>query len=143
MAMEGGAMNIDRFKQEHADVMNSVAVLRELVHTGVNEHAEEIVVQLLAMTGAIKLHLAAEDRVLYPALANASDPLVAQTSRMFQQEMGGLAGTLTAFVSRWNLAAKILQDPQGFRDEANAVFKALYMRVQRENRELYPMAEAI
>ena len=136
-------MNIDRFKQEHADVMNSVAVLRELVHTGVNEHAEEIVVQLLAMTGAIKLHLAAEDRVLYPALANASDPLVAQTSRMFQQEMGGLAGTLTAFVSRWNLAAKILQDPQGFRDEANAVFKALHMRVQRENRELYPMAEAI
>lgn len=136
-------MNIDRFKQEHADVMNSVAVLRELVHTGVNEHAEEIVVQLLAMTGAIKLHLAAEDRVLYPALANASDPLVAQTSRMFQQEMGGLANTLTAFVSRWNLAAKISQNPQGFRDEANAVFKALHMRVQRENRELYPMAEAM
>jgi hemerythrin-like domain-containing protein len=143
MAMEGEAVNIDKFKQEHADLMNSVAVLRELVHAGVHEHAEEIVAQLLAMTGAIKLHLAAEDRVLYPALANASDPLVAQTSRMFQQEMGGLAGAVTAFVSRWNLAAKISQDPQGFRDEANAVFKALHMRVQRENRELYPMAEAI
>jgi hypothetical protein len=57
--------------------------------------------------------------------------------------MGGLANTLTGFVSRWNLAAKITQNPQGFRDEANAVFKALHMRVQRENRELYPMAEAI
>jgi hemerythrin-like domain-containing protein len=143
MATRGGAVNIDKFRQEHADVMNSVGTLRELVQAGVNEHAEQIVAQLLAMTGAIKLHLAAEDRVLYPALANASDPLVAQTSRMFQQEMGGLANTLTGFVSRWNLAAKITQNPQGFRDEANAVFKALHMRVQRENRELYPMAEAI
>ena len=143
MAMKGVAVNIDKFRQEHADVMNSVGVLRELVHAGANEHAEEIVAQLLAMTGAIKLHLAAEDRVLYPALAKASDPLVAQTSRMFQQEMGGLADTLTAFVSRWNLAAKISKNPQGFRDEANAVFKALHMRVQRENRELYPMAEAM
>lgn len=141
--MKGGAVNIDKFKQEHVYVMNSVGTLRELVQAGVSEHAEEIVAQLLAMTGAIKLHLAAEDRVLYPALANASDPLVAQTSRMFQQEMGGLAETLTGFVSRWNLAAKISQNPQGFRDEANAVFKALHMRVQRENRELYPMAEAI
>ncbi|RUL67047.1 hemerythrin domain-containing protein [Dyella dinghuensis] len=136
-------MNIDKFKQEHVYVMNSVGTLRELVQAGVTDHAEEIVAQLLAMTGAIKLHLAAEDRVLYPALANAPDPLVAQTSRMFQQEMGGLAETLTGFVSRWNLAAKISQNPQGFRDEANAVFKALHMRVQRENRELYPMAEAI
>jgi hemerythrin-like domain-containing protein len=136
-------MNIDKFKREHADLMTAVGVLRELVQAGAKEHAEEIVRQLLAMSGAIKLHLAAEDRMLYPALACAEDPLVAQTSRMFQQEMGGLAGTFMAFVGRWNIAAKISQDPQGFRDEANAVFKALHMRVQRENRELYPMAEAM
>jgi len=136
-------MNIDKFKREHTDLMTAVDVLRELVQAGAKEHAEEIVTQLLTMSGAIKLHLAAEDRVLYPALASASDPLVAQTSRMFQQEMGGLAGTFMAFVARWNLAVKIAREPEAFRDEANAVFKALHMRVQRENRELYPMAEAI
>jgi DNA-binding transcriptional LysR family regulator len=136
-------MNIDKFKQEHADLLIAIGALRELVQSGVQEHADMIVAHLVTMSGVIKMHLAAEDRVLYPALANASDPVVAQTGKLFQQEMGGLAGTYGAFVSRWNLATKVAQDPQGFRDEANAVFKALHMRVQRENRELYPLAEMV
>lgn len=136
-------MNIDKFKREHVDLLTAVGTLRELVQTGVQEHAEAIVEQLVSMSAAIKLHLAAEDRMLYPALAGAADPRIAETGRQFQQEMGGLAGTYGAFAARWNLAAKIAHDPQGFRHEANEVFKALHTRVQRENRELYPLAEMI
>ena len=134
-------MNIDRFKREHADLMVAVGALRELVQAGVKEHAESILQQLVAMSAVIRLHLAAEDRVLYPALIGSSDPHAAQTGRQFQEEMGGLAATYADFVSRWNLASRIGNDPQGFRDEANAVFKALHQRVQRENQELYPLAE--
>lgn len=136
-------MNIDKFKREHVDLLTSVTTLRELVQSGVHEHADAILKQLLSMSSVIKLHLGAEDRVLYPALASAADPLVAQTGKQFHDEMGGLAAAYAAFASRWNLTGKIAADPQGFRDAANAIFKALHQRVQRENRELYPLAESI
>jgi hypothetical protein len=136
-------MNIDKFKQEHLDLLGAVALLRELVQSGVEAHAEAICKQLLSMAGTIKLHLAAEDRVLYPALARADDPFVAYVGKRFQQDMGGIAEAFGAFVSRWNLATKIAADPAGFRDDANAIFKALHTRVQRENRDLYPLAEMI
>ena len=136
-------MNIDKFKREHVDLLAAVTALRELVQAGVQEHAEAILGQLVTMSAVIKLHLAAEDRVLYPALIGASDPRVAQTGKQFQEEMGDLAQVYTAFVSRWNLASKISHDPDGFRGDANNVFKALHLRVQRENRELYPLAEQL
>lgn len=136
-------MNIDKFKREHVDLLTSVTALRELVQSGVHEHAEAILKQLFSMSSVIKLHLAAEDRMLYPALASAADPLVAQTGKQFQSEMGGLAAVYAAFVTRWNLATKIAADPQGFKDDANVVFKALHQRIQRENRELYPLAEQV
>jgi iron-sulfur cluster repair protein YtfE (RIC family) len=136
-------MNIDKFKQEHLDLLGAVALLRESVQAGVQEHAEAICKQLLSMAGTIKLHLAAEDRVLYPALAQADDPFVAHVGKKFQQEMGGIADAFAAFVSHWNLPAKIAANPAGFKDEANAIFKALHTRVQRENRDLYPLAEMI
>jgi hemerythrin-like domain-containing protein len=136
-------MNIDKFKREHVDILTSVTVLRELVQSGVQAHVEAILKQLFAMNSAIKLHLAAEDRMLYPALAGAADPLVAETGKQFQSEMGALAATYAAFAARWNLSAKISADPQGFRDDANTIFKALHQRVQRENRELYPLAEKV
>ncbi|MBE1159972.1 hemerythrin domain-containing protein [Dyella acidiphila] len=136
-------MNIDKFKREHVELLAAVTALRELVQSGVQEHADAIVSQLVTMSSAIKLHLAAEDRVLYPALANAADQQVAQTGRQFQQEMGDLAGAYASFVSRWNLVGKISKDPEGFRSDANNVFKALHLRVQRENRELYPLAEHV
>jgi hypothetical protein len=136
-------MDIEKFKREHVDLLAAVTALRELVQTGVQEHAEAIVSQLVTMSSVIKLHLAAEDRVLYPALIHAADPRVAQIGKQFQEEMGDLAQAYSAFVSRWNLAAKISKDPQGFRSDANNVFKALHLRVQRENRELYPLAEQV
>ena len=136
-------MDIERFKKEHVDLLAAVTSLRELVQHGVREQAEPIHRQLSAMNSAIKLHLAAEDRMLYPALMKAADPAIARTGQQFQEEMGGLAAAYMAFAARWSLAGKIAADPHGFRDDANGVFKALHLRVQRENRELYPLAERL
>lgn len=136
-------MNIDKFKREHVDLLTSVTALRELVQSGVQEHADAIFKQLFVMSSTIRLHLAAEDRMLYPALARSADPVVAQAGKQFQQEMGGLAETYSAFAARWNLTFKIAAEPQRFREEANEIFRALHQRVQRENRELYPLAEQV
>lgn len=134
-------MDIEKFKRDHVALMRTVGELRELVHAGIESHADAIAHELVAMSAAVKLHLAAEDRVLYPALA--ADARTQDIGERYQNEMGGLAQTYAEFVRHWSFAAQIAGDPEGFRNEANAVFKALHQRVQRENRELYPLAESL
>lgn len=134
-------MDIERFKRDHVALMRTVSELRELVHAGIESHAGAIAHELVAMSAAVKLHLAAEDRVLYPALA--AETRTQAIGARYQNEMGGLAQTYGEFVKHWSFAAQIADDPESFRAEANTVFKALHQRVQRENRELYPLAESL
>ncbi|GAB3792812.1 hemerythrin domain-containing protein [Dyella agri] len=136
-------MDIEKLRRQHGELLLAIGGLRELVQAGAREHATAIHDQLVAISSAIKLHLAVEDRVLYPAMEHAADSDVARTSRQFREEMGGLAAAYAAFAGRWSLSTRIAQDPQGFRDDANAVFKALHQRIQRENKELYPLAERV
>lgn len=134
-------MNIEKFRQDHAAILVSIETLRQWVQAGVIEHAEEIARAIVSMSSSIKLHLAAEDRMLYPTLVNSTDPEVARIATGFQCEMGSLAGVYMEFSRRWNLAAKVAADADGFRREANQVFKALHERIQRENQELYALVE--
>lgn len=135
-------MNIDRFKHEHLDILAGIAELRRLTHAGVTDHAADIARRIVAMSSTIKLHLAVEDRVLYPALRNGSDPGLARLGAQFQQEMGAIASAYMAFARRWNTADGVKKNPEGFRADANAVLRTVYERMQREDRDFYPRIEA-
>ncbi len=134
-------MNMDRFKQDHLKVLGSISELRTLAHAGVAENAGSIAKMIVAMSSVIKLHLAAEDRMLYPTLAKSTQPNAAEVGKKFQHEMGSIAVAYMEFTGRWNLGTKVAADPQGFKDDANKIFKALHQRIQREDKELYPVAE--
>jgi hypothetical protein len=93
------------------------------------------------MSATIKLHLAAEDRYVYPTLANSADP----GSRpiwgpRFLQADGRHRRRLRGIRREVEQCASVAADPEGFRDHANAIFKALHGRIQRENKELYAVA---
>ncbi len=136
-------MNIDRYHHQHAEIRAGVSQLRTLVQGGIAGNAEAIAQALIGMNTTIKFHLAAEDAMLYPALHTAADPEVAELGRRYQDEMRGLADSYGEFSRRWRVGNQIAADPERFRSEANAVFKALHGRIQREDRELYPAAEAL
>lgn len=135
-------MNINGFKEEHAAVLSAVAELRSLVKNGISENSDAIAKVIVTMSSGIKLHLAAEDRFLYPTLARSTDPEVALVATNFQQEMGHIAKAYMEFAGKWNIGARVAADPEGFRAEANGIFKALHERIQKENQQLYPLAEA-
>ena len=134
-------MNVERFKQDHAAIMSSVTELKRLVQAGIADNAEPIARAIVSMSSTIKLHLAAEDRVLYPALTGSSVAATAQVAKKFQNDMGAIAAAYTEFSRKWNLGTRVAGEPEQFRKEAGLVFKALHERIQRENQELYPMAE--
>lgn len=135
-------MKIDKFKSQHLDILASIAGLRQLVHSGIVGNAARISAQIIAMSGVIKLHLAVEDRVLYPALQACGDASLARMSRLYQGEMAGIVDAYLGFAGKWNSAARLEQAPEQFRSEANAVLKVLYQRMRKEDHEFYPAIEA-
>ncbi len=135
-------MNIDKFKHQHIDILSAIADLRRLVQAGIAEHAGEISQRIVAMSGVIKLHLAVEDRVLYPALEASGNAALAGMSQRYRTEMDGIAGQYLGFAGRWNTPRQLAEQPEAFRDEANRVLKTLYERMKKEDREFYPAIEA-
>lgn len=105
--------------------------------------AVEITLMLARLTGILRIHLALEDEILYPALRNASDPAMARTAERYWQEMGGLADAFLDFVDRWKRADVLLADADRFRAESAHVFAALADRIAREHEDIYPMAERL
>ena len=86
----------------------------------------------------LSVHLAKEDKHLYPALAKAASPVVQSTAKRFADEMGGLAAAHTAYVGKWPVTA-IAADWHGFARDTRTVMGLLRQRITREDRELYPL----
>jgi len=135
-------MNIDRFKREHRDILGQIATLRQLKHSGVEHNATAIAQGIVSMSSTIKLHLAVEDRLLYPALRQGADAELARLGEQFQREMGAIAAAYMDFARRWNTPERVRTDAEGFRADANTVLRHVYERMQRENRDFYPRIEA-
>ena len=50
----------------------------------------------------ITVHLASEDKVIYPMLFASEDPGTNQTAKDFAEEMGMLGAEVKTFRGRWN-----------------------------------------
>ncbi len=134
-------MNIEKFKHQHVDILSRIDQLRSLTHAGVEVNAAAIAQGIISFSSLIKLHLAVEDKALYPALQRSGDATLARLGQQFQDDMGPIAQAFDGFARRWNTAERLRSDPQGFRNDANTVLKRVYERMQRENREFYPRIE--
>jgi len=135
-------VNIDKFKHQHIDILSSIARLRQLSREGVAKNAAAIAAQIVQVSGLVKLHLAGEDRNLYPALEAGGDPRLAHMSRAYRNEMEDIAQAYLAFAAKWNTARQVAREPDGFRADANLVLRRLFERIQREDREFYPAVDA-
>ncbi|WP_312587168.1 hemerythrin domain-containing protein [Comamonas terrigena] len=135
-------MQIDKFKHQHGDIKRRIAELRDLARAGADTHAEAIAQGIVAMSALIKLHLAVEDQVLYPALQTDRQSDLARLARHYQRDMVPIAAAYDAFARRWNTSQRVREDAQGFRDDANLVLRKLHERMLREDREFYPQIEA-
>lgn len=136
-------MNIDKFKQQHVEILGNVAALRQLVKDGIIENAEKISKMIISMSSTIKLHLAVEDSILYPALQSGNNDALARMGKQFQDEMDAIAAAYLNFARTWNNAHRVATDPEGFRSDANTVLKVLHARMGKENTVFYPAIEAL
>lgn len=136
-------MNIDKFKRQHIEIIEHITALRNFSKEGISENATKIAALIIAMSSIIKLHLAVEDQLLYPALQRGENSALAKMGKRFQDEMTTIASTYMDFARKWNHASNVSRDPQGFRSDANKVLKILHDRMHRENNDFYPIIETL
>ncbi|ODU07780.1 MAG: hemerythrin [Rubrivivax sp. SCN 71-131] len=134
-------MNLEKFKEQHVQILRHVDDLRRLSRGGISDNAPGLAGGVVAMSSLIKLHLAAEELALYPALQRSGNSELAQLGARFQSDMRPIAAAFDAFARRWNTAQAIRADADGFRRAANETLRCLWERMRLENRDFYPKVE--
>jgi Hemerythrin HHE cation binding domain len=133
---------MDSFRRQHQEILGLVKELQpQLDVASLRRDAAPVVTGLQRLATMLKAHLALEDSTLYPKLMAHADPAVAATARRYQQEMGGLQTAFSNYIERWPTAPSIQEQPDLFLSQTQQVVAALLARVEREDGELYPMAD--
>lgn len=96
---------------------------------------------LSKLAGQLRVHLAMEDKALYPTLLAAKDPNVQATARRFVDDMGGITKVFGDYSAKWATSSAIAASPERFVADTKALFGALGKRIERENQDLYPLAD--
>jgi hypothetical protein len=128
----------DRFRAQHEDILRAAGEIQNLLN-GHQPDPSALRKLLSILAGKVSVHLAMEDQALYPRLAEL-DGAVARRATKFKDEMGGLGRVFTEYNTRWQVSA-IRADLAGFAHETRKIFGALAKRIERENAELYPLAD--
>jgi hemerythrin-like domain-containing protein len=134
----------DALRQQHNEMLaiaTRIASLLKPDELSVEQTANAVRSDLSALAGKLMIHLAVEDKNLYPALSTSPDITAQGMAKKFQEEMGGLAQAFKDYTSSFPTGKAISSDPNSFITRTNAVFTALKQRIEREERDLYPLAD--
>lgn len=129
------------YRKQHREILELARRLEALLgEQPANANALRQVLSELATK--VTMHLAMEDRALYPLLAGSRNPATSQLATQFQQSMGGLFDAFVAFDRRYAVVKSIATGQAEFIAEARAVLAALSARIDHEEQELYPLLDA-
>lgn len=135
----------DLLRRQHAAASEMVIRIVELIDSYAPDSGDayRIVTQLAKLNGMLRIHFAQEDHCLYVVMIKSSNPTASCTARAFRSEMGALGDEFEAFMRQWSCSAAIATSFADFRLESWKIFAALDARIERENEQLYPLAEAL
>ncbi len=133
---------IQKLRQEHAELVEIVGRLGKAVMLPTPPEMVGLFDLRRELASTLIGHLKAEDWALYPQLMASNDPEIAATAKAFSDEMGGLSDAFAIYAQRWD-AMSINGNWKGFCAESRTIIDALTDRIQRENRELYPLVDRL
>ncbi|HBQ85964.1 MAG TPA: hypothetical protein DD811_05740 [Syntrophomonas sp.] len=133
-------MDITNLRRQHSEIMSMAKyILDNIEKRTIHQNIQEIVKTMNVMAGKLKVHLMNEDEYLYPQLLNHSDAALQAFGRKYAEEMKEVTGAYADYKSRYNTTTKIENNIDGFNQETKQVFKVLANRIDREEKELYPL----
>ncbi|HEX9102084.1 MAG TPA: hemerythrin domain-containing protein [Polyangia bacterium] len=93
---------------------------------------------LSSLSGILKVHLAMEDRSLYPHLVNHRDAQLRTLALRFLDERVELREQYDEYKARWLSTAAIEAGAERFIDETRAILGMLWNRMRMEDEILHP-----
>ena len=133
-----------KYREQHDSLLQiATEISGYLTVQKVTDEAESIRRLLSTLFGKLNVHLAMEDKSLYPQLLDNSNEQVKVLASRFIKEIGGIGEAINSYKSNWPSATKIKDDPDTFISQTKDIFKALSQRIDKENNELYATLDTL
>jgi hypothetical protein len=97
-------------------------------------------VQVARFKGALLVHQRMENEALYPRLISHPDPTIAGPARALYADLGGIYDEFIALEQRFTGAEQVREALPEYGAALRRMLKRLFLRMQREDRELYALA---
>ncbi|MGZ3454966.1 MAG: protein kinase domain-containing protein [Polyangiales bacterium] len=134
----------DNFRRQHEELANLGAEIFGMIGDvdGVAKNAANVRRSVARFAGKLKMHAAMENEALYPRLLQHRDPAVRAKAKALFDEVEQIYATFGAFAAKWPTIDAIVADPAAYAKDTRRALKTLWVRMMRENDELYPMVDA-
>lgn len=134
-------MDFRKLHGQHRAIIRLASSLTGLVgKLRTREDAMEARALLERLDRVLGAHLELEDRAVMPMLVGSDDPATRALARDCVEEMGGIAQVWAAYMAMWDVPA-IQGAPARFVSATHNLMGAVARRVEREERQLYPLAK--
>ncbi len=131
-----------RLRAEHDALATLSQLLMDLIRAPEAPRPTELASVRGMLRDTLLRHLKCEDWILYPRLKSSGNAEVVTLAGEFVREMGHIAQDFAAYDAKWTVA-RIADDWPGFCSETEVVLHVLGIRIERENCDLYPVAEQL
>jgi hypothetical protein len=98
-------------------------------------------VQVARFKGTLLVHQRMENEALYPRLMSHPDPAIAGPARALYADLGNIYDEFIALEQRFGDGGQILAALPEYGVALRRMLKRLFLRMQREDTELYALAE--
>jgi len=131
-----------RLRAEHSDLAMLGKAMCALVAAPEPPPDDAIEALRARLRDTLVRHLKCEDWALYPRLAASGDAALAGLASRFAAEVGGIGRRFAEYDADWS-AGRVAADWPGFCDATRGMVEQLVERIEREECDLYPVAEAL
>lgn len=131
-------MDLATLQRQHNEIEEIVIDIKQTIaNNNVDEDAAHMAKQISMLTGKLRIHLATEDKHMYPYLLETGDARVKALAKDYADEMGHISQAFMVYKDKFNTKTKIINSPQDFVRETKEIFKVLQERMAKEDTQLY------
>ncbi|MCR5607359.1 MAG: hemerythrin domain-containing protein [Treponema sp.] len=133
-------MNLDLFLDKHKVILSLVKDIQKNITSAITENSADIIASdINKLSSVLMMHLASEDKNLYPEALSSDSEELRRTAKEYIDEMGNLMKVFDDFHKNFNTKSKILDNVNDFTLQAQKVTLAIEKRITKEESGLYKM----
>lgn len=131
-------MDLATLERQHKEIEEIVSDIKQKVNNNnIDQDAAHIAKQISMLAGKLRIHLATEDKNMYPYLLKSSNANVQKIAKEYADEMGHISQAFMNYKDKFNTRTKITKSPEEFKSETKEIFKVLEERMTKEDTHLY------